>query len=292
MATQTFFRTGMVCSIIAFVAMVIAFASPFWYKSWTRVHSPLANIGLWHVCLSGWIIPRDPIMKSYVGCWWIHSTEFERVANEIMPPWFRIIQFLCFCTIIIDLVAMVFILLYLIPDIKKKLYKDTLDKTGRMFIIIAALMLISAFLVFLIALIFAEMSNDGSWMPRPWMNYLSWSYASCVMSGFFAAFGGMVIFILGLLFKDKARREEEGIPPSAAEMIRPDDTDRARRKEEEAMAMPYRGQTEVPPTRFTPQEPPFAAQQPRFGAQETRFRGPPVAPKPQHPEARVGESFV
>jgi hypothetical protein len=55
--------------------------------------------------------------------------------------------------------------------------------------------------VLIIALVFAEMSNDGHWMPRPWMNYLSWSYASCVLSGFFAAFGGMVTFILGLLFK-------------------------------------------------------------------------------------------
>ena len=76
---------GMVCAIIAFVLMFIAFASPYWYKSWTRVHSPFGNIGLWHVCLSGWIMPRDPVMKSYVGCWWIHSTEFEMVANDLMP---------------------------------------------------------------------------------------------------------------------------------------------------------------------------------------------------------------
>ena len=85
MATQAFYRMGMVCSVIAFVLMFIAFASPYWYKSWTRVHSPFGNIGLWHVCLSGWIMPRDPVMKSYVGCWWIHSTEFELVANQIMP---------------------------------------------------------------------------------------------------------------------------------------------------------------------------------------------------------------
>lgn len=85
MATQAIYRMAMVCAIVAFVLMFIAFASPYWYKSWTRVHSPFANIGLWHVCLSGWIMPRDPVMKSYVGCWWIHSSEFELVADEIMP---------------------------------------------------------------------------------------------------------------------------------------------------------------------------------------------------------------
>lgn len=84
-AKVLFYRIGLVCSVTAFVLMFVAFTSPFWYKSWTRVHSSFGNIGLWHVCLYGFIIPTDPAMKSYVGCWWIHSEEFVRVASEIMP---------------------------------------------------------------------------------------------------------------------------------------------------------------------------------------------------------------
>lgn len=85
MATQGLYRFTLVCAIIAFVFMFVAFASPFWYQSWRRVHSPFGNIGLWHVCLNGFIMPRDPVMKSYVGCWWIHSTEFSLVKDQIQP---------------------------------------------------------------------------------------------------------------------------------------------------------------------------------------------------------------
>ena len=58
-----------------------------------------------------------------------------------------------------------------------------------------------AFLVFLIALVFAEKSRDETWMPRPWMNYLSWSFGLCVLSGFFSAFAGMCLFLLALIYK-------------------------------------------------------------------------------------------
>ena len=62
--------------------------------------------------------------------------------------------------------------------------------------------LFPAFLVFVIALVFAEMCNDPDWMPRPWMNYLSWGYGLCVLSGFFAAFAGMFICLRALILKD------------------------------------------------------------------------------------------
>ncbi|XP_076456746.1 uncharacterized protein LOC143291048 [Babylonia areolata] len=271
MATQAMYRMGAVCAIVAFVLMFVAFASPFWYKSWTRVHSPFANIGLWHVCMSGFVMPRDPAMKSYVGCWWIHSTEFELVTNQIMPAWFRVIQMLCIFTVLLDLCGMILLLVYLLDGPRRHLYdKDT----GRMFITDSILLLVSAFLVFLISLVFAEMSKDGDWMPRPWMNYLSWSYGLCVLSGFFAAFGGMLLFILGLVFKDKDRRELDTLD-SAAELRRHQQA--AREKEEEASALPEMATTTyIPPTRFsTPQDVALTHTHP-----------------PSKPPARVGESFV
>ncbi|PVD31868.1 hypothetical protein C0Q70_07292 [Pomacea canaliculata] len=268
-AKVLFYRIGLVCSVTAFVLMFVAFTSPFWYKSWTRVHSSFGNIGLWHVCLYGFIIPTDPAMKSYVGCWWIHSEEFVRVASEIMPPWFRIIQLLCVLTLLMDLVVMILLILYLVGETHRKIYEKDV---GRMFIIIAILMLLSAFLVFLIALIFAEMSHDSSWMPRPWMNYLSWSYGCCVLSGFFGAFGGMVIFVLGLIYKDKSHRDEDQLD-SAAEM-RKRQAQYAAEKEEEAMKSQPPPQV-IPTTRFTPRE--MTAPQP--------MKKPGIEP-------RVGESFV
>ncbi|GFN80346.1 hypothetical protein PoB_000685200 [Plakobranchus ocellatus] len=213
MATVVLLRTGIVCSVIAFVCMFIAFSSPYWYKSWTRVHSSFGNIGLWHICLNGFIMPQDPVMKSYVGCWWIHSTEFDMIEMHIMPVWFRFVQAFSVFVLIADLLAMIFTILYLPEGPRSRLYK----KRPRMFFINSALLLGAAFLVFLIALVFAEMSNDSSWMPRPWMNYLSWSYGLCVVSGFFSAFGGMVLFVLGLVYADKEANGDPGVT-SAAEL--------------------------------------------------------------------------
>lgn len=79
------FWCGTVSSIGAFLCMFIGFCSPYWYQSWRRVHSPLANVGLWHICLSGYIKPKDPTLQSYVGCWWIHSSFFSDVSDFIMP---------------------------------------------------------------------------------------------------------------------------------------------------------------------------------------------------------------
>lgn len=79
------FWTGFFCSILAFLSLFVAFATPYWIQSWRRVHSPLANTGLWEICLSGYIKPRDPNLAAYVGCWWIHTTIFHDIANHIMP---------------------------------------------------------------------------------------------------------------------------------------------------------------------------------------------------------------
>lgn len=73
------------CAVASLLLVFVAFSSPYWFKSWGRVHSPLANVGMWQICLSGWMKPRDPSMRSYVGCWWIHSTFFEDVFDDIMP---------------------------------------------------------------------------------------------------------------------------------------------------------------------------------------------------------------
>ncbi|ESO85353.1 hypothetical protein LOTGIDRAFT_96885, partial [Lottia gigantea] len=174
------------------ILMFVAFASPFWYKSWTRVHSPFSNIGLWHICLAGYIIPGDPNMKSFVGCWWIHSTEFEGVKTHFMPSWFMGIQALSIFTLIADILSIIALVLHLPRKIYQRCFNQ---KRSRVLYLASFCQLVSAGLVFLIALVFAEMCNDPEWMPRPWMNYLSWGYGFCVLSGFFNAFGGMFSFV-------------------------------------------------------------------------------------------------
>ncbi|KAK6168196.1 hypothetical protein SNE40_022072 [Patella caerulea] len=202
MATQTFYRLAFFCAIVAFVLMFVAFASPYWYKSWTRVHSPFSNIGLWHICLAGYVMPADPNMKTYVGCWWIHSSEFDGVKSYFMPSWFMGIQALSIFTLILDGLSILFLVVYISDRLYEKLFEK---KRSLMYFVASFTQLLAALFVFLIALVFAEMCNDPKWMPRPWMNYLSWGYGFCVLSGFFNAFGGMFSFVNALIFKDKEK---------------------------------------------------------------------------------------
>ncbi|XP_014770930.1 uncharacterized protein LOC106869630 [Octopus bimaculoides] len=193
MAGRTLFTLSSICITCAFFCAFVAFASPYWIKSWTRVHSPMANVGLWHVCLSGYIKPRDPTMHAYVGCWWIHSTIFNDASYNIMPHWFRAVQAFAIFTLLCDLGSLLLILLYLSPYTTESVYKD---RKMKLFILNCVLNGISAALVFMDSLIFAQMSIDPNWMPRPWMNYLSFSYGLNVLSGFFSAFACMFLFLM------------------------------------------------------------------------------------------------
>ncbi|KAL4217952.1 hypothetical protein ACF0H5_022691 [Mactra antiquata] len=197
---------GLFSSISAFVCVFIGFCSPYWYQSWRRVHSPLANVGLWHICLSGYIKPKDPTLQSYVGCWWIHSTFFSDVQDFIMPPWFRACQALVIFTLLCNLFSLILCVIYVVEKWRRKVYGD---RYVLVHIINAVLLFAAAFLVFIVSLVFAEMSRQENYFPRPWMNYLSWSYGFNVLSGFFSSFGGICLFIMAMILKEKLFSNED-----------------------------------------------------------------------------------
>lgn len=194
------FWAGMIASIGSFFAMFLGFCSPYWFQSWRRVHSPMANVGLWHICLSGFIKPRDPNLQSYVGCWWIHSSFFSDVQEFIMPPWFRACQALVVFELLCNLCSVILCVTYVVEKWRRKVYGD---RYVLIHIINAILLFASAFLVFIVSLVFAEMSRQENYFPRPWMNYLSWSYGFNVISGFVSAFGGICLFIMAMILKEK-----------------------------------------------------------------------------------------
>lgn len=194
------FWCGLISSVSAFCSVFLAFCSPYWYQSWRRVHSPLANVGLWHICLSGYVKPKDPQMQSYVGCWWIHSSFFKDVQNFIMPPWFRACQALVIFTLICNICSLVLCVTYVVEKWRRKIYGD---RYVLIHIINSVLLFAAAFLVFIVSLVFAEMARQEDYFPRPWMNYLSWSYGFNVLSGFFSAFGGICLFIMAMILKEK-----------------------------------------------------------------------------------------
>ena len=70
---------------------------------------------------------------------------------------------------------------------------------------------VSAFFVFIVSIVFAEMAREPGYFPRPWMLFLSWSYGCNVISGFFSAFGGICLFIMAMILKDKLFEPDEKV---------------------------------------------------------------------------------
>lgn len=212
-----------VCAISSLVLVFTAFASPYWFKSWGRVHSPLANVGMWQICLSGWVKPRDPTLRSYVGCWWIHSTFFEEVFDDIMPPWFRAVQALVIFTLLCCIAVVFLMSFYMCESYRMKYYEP---RKLKMFMIIAALFFASGVLVLICSFVFAFKAKDPNWMPRPWLSYFSFSFGFYVLSGFFSAFGGLASFIKSTDIRKKKKRGVTRVhdkhrppPPPAASQL-------------------------------------------------------------------------
>ena len=55
---------------------------------------------------------------------------------------------------------------------------------------------VSAVVMPLVCLLFGVMAyEDKFWMPRPDLNYLSWSYGLVIVSAFFSIFGSIAIVV-------------------------------------------------------------------------------------------------
>lgn len=57
-------------------------------------------------------------------------------------------------------------------------------------------------MIFIDSLVFAMETKDPYWMPRPHLNYLSWSYGFNVVAGFFAAFAGICVTLMAMILKE------------------------------------------------------------------------------------------
>jgi hypothetical protein len=54
---------------------VVCVASPFWYQTWPNSFNTFQNLGLWEVCFSDYIHPKDDTMHVYSGCFKIYGSD-------------------------------------------------------------------------------------------------------------------------------------------------------------------------------------------------------------------------
>lgn len=53
---------------------------------------------------------------------------------------------------------------------------------------------ISVAIIFVVLVVFGVKKEDRNWVPRPDMNYLSWSYGLCCISGFATLFAALALY--------------------------------------------------------------------------------------------------
>ncbi|XP_013418803.1 uncharacterized protein LOC106179632 [Lingula anatina] len=184
------FIASFILTFIALIFHVVAFCSPHWIQSWERTQSDFLRAGLWEFCFNAFTHPQDYLAKSYVGCWWVYSPEYFNIREFLMPPWFIAAQWLSVSALVLELLALCIQSIYYM-----RCCSTTLEVPS---IYLSAFLMVCACIIEgMVVIVFGALSGDRTWMPRPDFNYLSWSYAFAVLSGFVACFAGCGLAMAG-----------------------------------------------------------------------------------------------
>ena len=92
---------GLALGVIAAITIVLAFSTPYWVESNADAIyiTRMEKIGLWEACFNGYKFFKDSFGRTYNGCWWMFSREYDYIRSFLMPgklPTYEfIIFFLC-----------------------------------------------------------------------------------------------------------------------------------------------------------------------------------------------------
>ncbi|XP_067666126.1 uncharacterized protein [Haliotis asinina] len=188
---------GFIFAAVAVGCMVLAFASPYWVESFDKFQGRFTKIGLWEVCFNDYTFYKDYNGKRYLGCWYIFSQQIRPIWEWLSPPWFISVQVMVSFTLLVQGLNVIALVLFLF-----KLFPKALEE---LILITTSAVNLFAFVLILIALIvFGVKKEDRSWVPRPDMNFLSWSYGLCCISGLASLVSGY------LLYKASKKTKDDG----------------------------------------------------------------------------------
>lgn len=178
---------GVIFTGVAIGCMILAFASPYWVESFDQFQGRFTKIGLWEVCFNDYTFYKDYNGKRYLGCWWIFSSQIRPIWEWLSPPWFIVCQVMVSCTLLVQVLNGIFLALYLF-----KLFPKNLDKLCLMGC--SLVHIITTVLIVVLLIIFGAKKEDRLWIPRPDMNFLSWSYGLCCLSGISAVVSAITLY--------------------------------------------------------------------------------------------------
>ncbi|ESO85354.1 hypothetical protein LOTGIDRAFT_221390 [Lottia gigantea] len=191
---------GLIFTIVAFICLLVSFATPNWIESFTDRSREFVKMGLWEACFNDWTYYKDYLGKRYHGCWWIFSFEYRPVWSYLNPPWLLAIQVLLTIVFMMQMITILFVVFYFLhvcPVAKEKNY--VYATTGMNFV--------SGLVIAICTIIFGVKAEvDRQWLPHPDSNFLSWSFGFAVLSGFFSLFGGMCLLVESLRLSVESQR--------------------------------------------------------------------------------------
>ncbi|KAK7091864.1 uncharacterized protein [Littorina saxatilis] len=167
---------------------VLSFASPYWVESFDEfTGNRFVKAGLWEFCFNDYTFYKDHNGKRYLGCFYIFSDTIRPLWEWLSPPWFIVMQVMVSLSLLIHVINAIFLTLYVFKLFPK--YFNSAVLLGS-----AAVMLFSLGIIFVVLIVFGVKKEDRQWIPRPDMNFLSWSYGLYCMSGWASLFAALALY--------------------------------------------------------------------------------------------------
>ncbi|KAK2165805.1 hypothetical protein LSH36_45g09004 [Paralvinella palmiformis] len=185
----------------AFVLCAIGYGTGYWFVA--KGNSRLfLRLGLWEACFNGYEHTSDYVGKAYYGCWWIFHKEYSYIRDWIMPSWFIACQ-----TLMTFAIVTMFATMGLFPMAGK----DS-DNTRMLNITVFATLFTTLCIAITVIIFGVMIGEDRTWVPRPDIDKLGWSYGLVVVSGFMTAFSFISLSIYTLMRKwELLPREDEKV---------------------------------------------------------------------------------
>lgn len=76
---------------LGFLCCVFATIVPFWFSKFPTAKTHFLNLGLWEVCLDGFISP-DEQQIIYSGCFYIFDSKIRPIWPDFFPAWLHASQ--------------------------------------------------------------------------------------------------------------------------------------------------------------------------------------------------------
>ncbi|CAG9783001.1 unnamed protein product [Diatraea saccharalis] len=182
--------------VIALVAVALAFGTPNWLVSDSRIRSArLDRLGLWSHCFRSLPDPLDQYQRRFfVGCRWVYdpfTTGYDKIRGYLLPGFMVATQFfftLCLLGVLVSAILVLIFFLCCSPD------------QSRFIILIKSIgyIMLGAGICGVIAVIvFASLGNTDGWMPDHPNNYFGWSFGLGVV-------GAVACIITAALFLTEA----------------------------------------------------------------------------------------